>query len=129
MERLLVIAVGGAIGTGLRYLTSVVAARWLGTEFPWGTLIVNLSGAFLIGLVQEIGTETVRIPENMRLFVTTGMMGGLTTYSTFSYETVRLVEVGSWPQAGVNIALTTTACLALCFLGMALGRLLLTLRG
>ena len=129
MERILLVALGGAIGSVLRYLTSVLAAVWFGAEFPFGTLIVNLSGAFIIGLVQELGTETVLIPDTARIFLTTGMMGGLTTYSTFSYETVRLMEAGAWHQAWVNIFATTVICLSLCFLGIACGRLLLSVRG
>jgi CrcB protein len=129
VERLLLIALGGAIGTILRYLTSVFAVRWFGPEFPYGTLIVNLTGAFIIGLVQELGTETVLIPDNARLFLTTGMMGGLTTYSTFSYETVRLMEANAWHQAWINVIVTTTICLSLCFLGIGAGRLFLSLRG
>lgn len=129
MERLLLIALGGAIGTLLRYVTSILAARWFGAEFPYGTLIANLSGAFIIGIVQQIGTETVLVPDNVRLFLTTGMMGGLTTYSAFSYETVRLMEVNAWHQAWVNIFVTTTICLSLCFLGIAVGRLIFHLRG
>ena len=129
MERLLLICLGGGIGAGLRYLVSIVAARWFGAEFPYGTLIVNLSGAFAIGVVQQIGTESLLLPDNVRLFMTTGMMGGLTTYSTFSYETVRLMEVDAWHQAWINIFVTTTICLSLCFVGMGVGRLLLSLRG
>ncbi len=129
MERALLITFGGAIGTLLRYLTSVLAARWFGAEFPYGTLIVNLAGAFVIGLVQELGTEALVIPDNARLFLTTGMMGGLTTYSTFSYETVRLMEIGAWNQAWINIFVTTVICLSLCFLGLGVGRMLLALRG
>jgi CrcB protein len=129
VERLLIIALGGAIGTILRYLTSLLAVRWFGPEFPYGTLLVNLSGAFVIGLVQELSTETAMISDNTRLFLTTGMMGGLTTYSTFSYETVRLMEANAWSQAWINVIVTTTICLCLCFLGIAAGRLYLSLRG
>jgi fluoride exporter len=129
VERMLLIALGGAIGTILRYLTSIMAAKWFGAEFPYGTLIVNLAGAFIIGLVQEVGTETLLVPDNVRLFLTTGMMGGLTTYSAFSYETVRLMEANAWHQAWINIFVTTTICLSLCFLGLAAGRLILSLRG
>ena len=128
MERALLLTVGGAIGTLLRYLVSLLASQWLGTEFPYGTLIVNVSGAFVIGLVQQLGTEALLIPDNLRLFLTTGMMGGMTMYSTFSYETVQLMETGSWGQAGMNILVTTVICLGLCFLGMGVGRMLVTPR-
>jgi CrcB protein len=126
--RFLLICLGGAIGTGARYLTAVVAARWFGTEFPYGTLIVNLAGAFVVGLVHQLGTEALWIPDGPRLFLTTGMMGGLTTYSAFSYETVRLMESGAWPQAGINVLVTTVVSLGLCFLGIAAGRALVLLR-
>lgn len=129
MERALLITLGGAIGTLLRYLTSLLAAHWLGTEFPYGTLIANLSGAFIIGLVQQLGAEALVIPDNARLFLTTGIMGGLTTYSTFSYETVRLMEAGAWSQAWINIFVTTVISLSLCFLGMGVGRMFVTPRG
>jgi fluoride exporter len=129
MERMLLVGLGGAIGSILRYVTSGLAAAWFGAEFPYGTLIANLSGAFVIGLVQQLGTETLLVPDNVRIFLTTGMMGGLTTYSAFSYETVRLMESQAWHQAWINIAVTTTVCLCLCFLGIATGRMLLSLRG
>jgi fluoride exporter len=129
VERFLIICLGGSIGTGMRYLTGIAAARWFGADFPYGTLIVNVVGAFVIGLVQQLGTEALVIPDDTRLFLTTGMMGGLTTYSTFSYETVRLMETGAWHQAWINIVVTTTICLSLCFLGIAVGRGLMALRG
>jgi CrcB protein len=129
VERLLLIALGGAIGTIARYLTSLVALRWFGPEFPYGTLIVNLTGAFVIGLVQELGAEAAVVSDNTRLFLTTGMMGGMTTYSTFSYETVRLMETNAWASAWMNVVVTTAVCLGLCFLGMMVGRLVLSMRG
>jgi len=125
----LLVAVGGAIGSVLRFLTSIAATQWLGAEFPYGTLIANLSGAFVIGLVQQIGTESLLISDNTRIFLTTGMMGGLTTYSTFSYETVRLMETNAWTAAWINIVVTTALALGLCFLGIAVGRLVLGGRG
>lgn len=128
MDRFLLICLGGSIGTGLRYPTALIAVRWFGVEFPYGTLIVNLAGAFIIGLVQRLGAEALVIPDNARLFITTGMMGGLTTSSTFSYETVRLMETGAWHLAWINIFVTTTICLSLCFLGIAVGRGLMLLK-
>lgn len=129
MERALLISLGGALGTLARYLTAVAAARMLGPEFPWGTLIVNLVGSFVIGLVQYLGLEALAISDDVRLFLTTGIMGGLTTYSAFSYESVKLAEIGAWPQALLYVGLTTVACLGLCYLGMGTGRLLVASRG
>ena len=105
----------------MRYLVAVGMARWLGPEFPWGTLAVNLVGAFLIGLVQHLAGAHF-FSEESRLLLSTGVMGGLTTYSAFSYETVRLAQLGAWRAATLNVAVTTILCLALCVAGMALGR-------
>jgi CrcB protein len=69
------------------------------------------------------------IPDNVRVFLTTGMMGGLTTYSAFSYETVRLMETNAWSEAWINVVVTTIVALSLCFLGITAGRLVLSLRG
>jgi len=129
VTRLLLICLGGALGTGLRYVVTGAAAHWLGADFPHGTLIVNLLGSFLIGLVQQVGTTTLVIPDTVRLFLTVGMLGGFTTYSAFSYETVRLAEFGAWQEAGINVVVTTLLSLVLCFLGIAAGRTLVTLRG
>jgi CrcB protein len=124
MERFLFICLGGAIGTGLRYLTSSVAVRWLGVDFPYGTLIVNVVGSFLIGLIQQVGATSLLIPETTRLFLTVGIMGGLTTYSSFSYETLRLAQIGAWGQAWINVLVTTAVCLGVCFLGIVVGRMI-----
>lgn len=124
MERVLLVAAGGALGSALRYLVATTAVVWLGPTFPWGTLAVNLGGSFLIGLVQAVAAERLVLSEEARLFLTTGVMGGFTTYSAFSYETVGLMERGAWGLAWLNVALTTAACLAVCYLGMLTGRLL-----
>ena len=71
MERFLLVCVGGAIGTGLRYLTAVAAVRYFGPELPYGTLIVNLVGSFVIGFVQQMSLDTLFVPEDARLFITT----------------------------------------------------------
>jgi fluoride exporter len=124
MGRVLLVAAGGALGSALRYVVALVALAWLGPGFPWGTLAVNLVGSFLIGLVQQAATEALVIGEEARLFLTTGVMGGLTTYSAFSYESVRLFETGAAWQAWLNIVVTTAACLTVCLLGLATGRVL-----
>jgi fluoride exporter len=128
VTRLVLVALGGALGSVLRYLVANAALVWMGPTFPWGTLAVNLVGSFLIGLVQSLAVESLAISEEARLFLATGVMGGLTTYSAFSYETVRLAETGAWPQAWANVLVTTAACLALCLLGLTTGRFLITPR-
>lgn len=127
--RLLLVCLGGALGGGLRYVMSGALTVWLGPGFPYGTLAVNILGSFLIGLIQEVGTTSLLIPDTTRLFLTVGIMGGLTTYSTFSYETVRLIESGSWHHAWINVVVTTTICLTVCVLGIAVGRALVWSRG
>jgi len=106
----------------MRYSTTLLAARWLGGDFPWGTLAVNVVGSFLIGVVNELGSDALRVLPESRLFLATGVMGGLTTYSAFSYETARLMERQAWSTAWIYVVVTTAACVALCFLGFAVAR-------
>jgi CrcB protein len=122
--RLLLVALGGALGSVLRYLVATAGLAWLGPAFPWGTLAVNLAGSFLIGFVQQAATEALVIGEAPRVFLTVGVLGGLTTYSAFSYDSVRLLESGAWWPAWANVVVTTAGCLTLCFLGLATGRVL-----
>jgi len=127
--RFLLICLGGAVGTAARYGVGGLAARCWGTEFPYGTLIVNVTGSLLIGFIQQVGLTTLAISDTMRLVLTIGVMGGFTTYSSFSYETLRLVEEGSWLSALLNVVLTTGLCLAVCALGLALGRIVVGWKG
>jgi fluoride exporter len=122
---LLLVALGGALGSVLRYLATALAVRWLGVDFPWGTLAVNLAGSFAIGLVNELGADALRLSPQARLFLATGVLGGLTTYSAFSYETVRLMERGAWGPAWLNVVGTTVACLTLCYVGLLAGRMVM----
>jgi CrcB protein len=124
VSRLLLICLGGAIGTGGRYLAGVLASRAFGIDFPWGTMAVNLAGAFFIGLVQQVAIETSLLSDDLRLFLVTGILGGFTTYSAFTYETVALLRLGAWPQAVASVGVTTVGCLVLCVLGMAAARAL-----
>jgi CrcB protein len=122
MGRVLLVGLGGAFGSALRYVVALVGTAWLGPAFPWGTLAVNLAGSFAIGLVQQLAVESLVISESTRLLISTGVLGGLTTYSSFSYESVRLMETGAWLPAWLNVLGTTMACLTLCFLGLVTGR-------
>jgi len=129
VTRFALICLGGAVGTGARYLLGGVVARWAGPEFPYGTLLINVLGSFLIGVVQQVGLTSLLIPDTLRLVLAVGVMGGFTTYSSFSYETIRLLEAGSWLAASVYVALTTALCLACCVAGLSLGRVLIEGKG
>ncbi len=122
MSRFLWICVGGAVGTGARYLLSGWALAAFGASFPWGTLAVNVIGSFLLGLLVQVGVATPVLSPTVRLALTTGVMGGFTTYSTFNYETMRYIQDGAWRLALGNVALTLVVCLAAGFAGVALGR-------
>ncbi len=122
MERFLWICCGGAVGTGARYLVSGWSLKLFGPSFPYGTLTVNLLGSLLLGALMHIGTSTEAMSPAMRLALTTGAMGGFTTYSTFSYETMRLMQDGAWGSAALNVVVTVVACLLASFLGFGLAR-------
>ena len=123
MDRFLWICAGGAVGTGSRYLIVLWAARSFGPTFPAGTLIVNLAGSFLLGFLMHVGSATQLLPMTMRLALTTGIMGGFTTYSTFSYETADFLRRGAAQYAALNIIVTVAGCLVAVFAGIALARL------
>jgi CrcB protein len=122
MERLLLICAAGAAGTGLRYVVSVWAARAFGAEFPWGTLIVNVAGCFLMAIVMHIALHTASLSPTARLTLTTGFMGGLTTYSSFNYETTELFRDGAARMAFANIGATMACCFAAGILGLVAAR-------
>ena len=122
MSRFLWICAAGALGTGARYLISGWALEALGAGFPYGTLAVNVLGSFAIGLVMQVGLATPLLSPTLRMTLTTGFIGGFTTYSTFNYETIRYVQDGAWKLAAGNVAITLAACLAAGFGGIALGR-------
>jgi CrcB protein len=129
VTRLLLICLGGAVGTGARYLLGGLVVRWLGADFPYGTLLINVLGSFLAGLVQQVGLSTLLIPDTLRVVLAIGVLGGFTTYSSFSYETLKLVEAGSWVGAAMYVALTSALCLGCCALGLSLGRVLVEGKG
>jgi CrcB protein len=122
MERFLWICLAGALGTGARYLVGLWAGQRLGASFPWGTFIVNLAGCFLIAVVIQTALNLASFPPTLRLALTTGFMGGLTTYSSFAYETTRLAQDGALGAAFLNFALTTVACFGAVLLGLAVAQ-------
>jgi CrcB protein len=120
--RLLLVCAGGALGAGARYLVSTWAARALGAEFPRGTLLVNATGSFVLALL--LGLRGEALSPDLRLFLGAGVLGGYTTYSSFNYETLALLEQGSPWLATANVTLTVAGCLAAGLAGLAAGRLL-----
>lgn len=122
MNRLLLVCLGSAIGGGLRYLFGGWAQRAFGSTFPLGTLGVNVVGSFLIVTIMHIGFGKGVISPELRIFLTTGVMGGLTTYSTFSYETMRFFEEGAYGMGLLNVGVTLLACFLAAAVGMVVGR-------
>jgi CrcB protein len=122
VSRFLWICAAGALGTGTRFLISGWALAVLGAGFPYGTLAVNVVGSFLIGLVMQVGLATPLLSPTLRMTLTTGFIGGFTTYSTFNYETIRLVQDGAWKLAIGNVAITLATCFAAGLAGIVLGR-------
>ena len=122
MSRFLWVCLGGALGTGARYLIALWAPRALGTAFPYGTLIVNALGSFLLGAIMHVGLTTTVLSPTARLVLATGVMGGFTTYSTFNYETTQYLREGALALALGNVAATLLLCLLAGALGLAVAR-------
>ncbi len=120
MTRLLLVTLAGGLGTLARYAVGLWAGRYLGSSFPYGTLLVNVVGCFLIALIGQLAASTSLISPTVRLTLTTGFMGGLTTYSSFNYETTRFLQDRAWAAGLLNLGLTVAACFAAGLLGTAL---------
>jgi CrcB protein len=119
MMQVLLVALGGALGSVARYGVGFAAARWMGLGFPWGTLTVNIVGGFAMGLLAaRIGPEQ----DNLRLLLGVGILGGFTTFSAFSLETVRLMEQGA-ASAALYVIASLVLSVGACWLGYSLGRI------
>jgi CrcB protein len=117
----LFIAAGGAVGAVLRFLVSGWAFRLLGTGFPWGTFVVNVTGSFLIGFLWQM-FEYVPISPNMRGMIFIGGLGAFTTFSTFAFESLNLFRAGDFRLGMINIIALDVFGILLGFLGIVLGR-------
>jgi fluoride exporter len=122
------VAAGGALGSGTRYLLGAAIQERAGPGFPLGTLIVNVTGSLLLGFLLRFALGGAAVSPEVRLFLTTGFCGGYTTFSTFSYETVRLFEDGDYRRAVLYIALSVALSIAGTWLGFSLARGLLAAR-
>jgi fluoride exporter len=118
----LIVFIGAGIGGALRHGVNVAATRAFGLGFPYGTLIVNVSGSFLMGLFAGFFAYRAGVPQHLRLFLTTGILGGFTTFSTFSLDAAVLIERHAFAMAAAYVAGSVAAGLAGLFFGLALFR-------
>ncbi len=122
MVRVLAIAGGGALGAVLRYWVSSGTHALLGRGFPYGTLVVNVLGSFAIGFLFVLFLERMTLSGEWRAGILVGVLGAFTTFSTFSIETLNLLEEGANLKASLNVALSVALCLAGAWFGLLLGR-------
>ena len=119
MTNILFVALGGSIGAVLRYLISIFMIQVFGSSFPFGTLLVNVLGSFLMGIVYALGQLSHLSPE-VKSLVAVGLLGALTTFSTFSNETLLLMQEGLWFKSMLNVLLNVTLCLFMVYIGQQL---------
>ena len=124
MQQLIIAGLGGFIGSAARLWLSSATYRILGQDFPYGTLFVNVIGCFLIGFLMAIFQERFLVHPNLRIFLTIGILGGFTTFSTFSYETVSLLREGSYLAGASNVLYSVFLCLVATWFGSIVGKLL-----
>ncbi|MDX8392869.1 MAG: fluoride efflux transporter CrcB [Mariprofundaceae bacterium] len=123
MRQLLAVAAGGAIGASLRWLLAGAIQRAVGGAFPWGTFAVNALGSFLLGFLFVYLIERSTAGELLRLLLTVGLLGAFTTFSTYSMESIRLLEQGAYGFAVANVLGQVIVCLLLTWLGVQAARL------
>ncbi len=116
------VGLAGGLGTLLRYGVALAARELVGAELPVGTLLVNVTGCFLIALVSQLAIATPWISPSARLVLTTGFMGGLTTYSSFNFEATNLLQQRGWGASAAYVSVTLVACFAAGMLGMLAAR-------
>jgi CrcB protein len=124
MLKIVLVGIGGSIGAIARYLVSTWAAERFGANFPYGTLIVNVVGCFIIGAFMTVTTERLIVNPHWRLLVTVGFVGGLTTFSSFSYETFKLLADAGIALAMYNIGANMVVGFLATWLGIVVVRLL-----
>lgn len=119
MTNLLLVALGGSIGAVFRYLISIFMIQVFGSSFPFGTLLVNVIGSFFMGVIYALGQMSHISPE-LKALIGVGLLGALTTFSTFSNETLLLMQEGDWLKAILNVVLNLSLCLFVVYLGQQL---------
>lgn len=122
MAVILWVAAGGALGSAARYLVNVASQRLLGADFPWGTLLVNVSGSFVMGILTTLAARKWLVGDHLVAFLTVGILGGFTTFSAYSLDFELLVEKRDYVAASLYGAGTVALSLAAVFLGVWLAR-------
>ena len=122
MQTILLISVGAIIGANLRYFVAQYVAKLIPSSFPYGTLVINISASFILGLFLIWTTERVLVDPRWRLFVATGFCATYSTYSSYAFETFALFEKGHWLVAGLNILATNVVCFVAVVLGAVVAR-------
>ncbi|HTY58226.1 MAG TPA: fluoride efflux transporter CrcB [Bacteroidota bacterium] len=119
---ILLVFIGGGLGAVARYLLQGAVYRITGASFPYGTIVVNIIGCFTIGLLMSSMEERFLAAPSLRIFLTIGILGGFTTFSSFSYETMALLREGDLLMGGLNVVASVAICLGATWLGLGLGR-------
>ena len=122
MNHIIAIAVGGAVGAVLRFLMSSWVYSLAGRDFPYGTLAVNVVGSLLMGFLSILLIERFNLGPEWRAAILIGLLGGFTTFSTFSMETLNLIESGALARAALNMALSVVLCIGAAWVGVLAGR-------
>lgn len=122
MSKYLIIAVGGAIGSMLRFWVGAYVSGRMGARFPYGTFVINITACFLIGLVMTVLTEKTQWSPNWRYLIPIGFLGGYSTFSSFEYETFRVFQSNELLVAGLNVALSVGIGFLAVWFGVITGR-------
>ncbi|EPD13374.1 CrcB protein [Cycloclasticus pugetii] len=122
MAQLLAIAAGGSVGAVMRFIVSTGIYSWLGRGFPYGTLVVNVIGSLLMGLLYELFLQRLSVSPEVRAVLLVGFLGAFTTFSTFSIETINLIEQGYVIKAIVNVLASVILCVLAAWVGLLIAR-------